>query len=269
MDNSKVTSDILEQLHMPFPGPDIEWRVQRSGFKDGKPWAMVLAYVTSRAIQDRLDSVIGAENWQNRFDSLADGGIICGIGIRIDGDWIWKYDGADKTNIEATKGGLSGAMKRAGVQWGIGRYLYNLPRGFAVFNENGIFRGAIKKSKDDRNPQWLRWNPPSLPSWALPEGSVVQPDPSEDGRQSEPSPNDKTEQNGSDTPAYSMAVKDVLKTMGATLTMARDKEKLISDKEFDDWKTRLFESVNSESACSRVAQQIEELLEQRRGDATG
>ena len=45
----------LEELKNCFPAEDIEWRVQRSG-KTGKGyWAVVLAYVTNRAIQQRLD----------------------------------------------------------------------------------------------------------------------------------------------------------------------------------------------------------------------
>jgi hypothetical protein len=155
----------LNALKIPFPAADIEWRIQQGGMKGDKPWAMVLAYVTNRAIMERLDEVCGPENWMNQFSALPDGGITCGIGIRINNEWIWKWDGADKTNIEATKGGLSGAMKRAGVQWGIGRYLYNLDGGWAVFSENGQH-----KSKIDN--KWFRWDAPQLPAWALP-GKLV------------------------------------------------------------------------------------------------
>ena len=37
-----------------------------------------------------------------------------------------KTDGAENTDYEPVKGGLSDAMKRAASQWGIGRYLYKL-----------------------------------------------------------------------------------------------------------------------------------------------
>ena len=39
--------------------------------------------------------------------------------------WISKSDGADDSNIEGAKGGLSDAFKRAAVKFGIGRYLYH------------------------------------------------------------------------------------------------------------------------------------------------
>ena len=58
-----------------------------------------------------------------------------GISIRINGEWITKYDVSDPTQIEPVKGGFSGAMKRAGAQWGIGRYLYQLQETFAEVSE--------------------------------------------------------------------------------------------------------------------------------------
>jgi len=177
----------LHELAMPFPGADIEWRVQRSGLKNSKPWAMVLAYVDNRAIMDRLDAVCGPENWRNEYASGPGGGILCGLSIKVGGEWVTKWDGADNTQIEAVKGGLSGAMKRAAVQWGIGRYLYNLEEGFANVSEDGRYRGSAKKNPKDNSerPTYFRWNPPALPGWALPNGATqpepakIQPDNSE------------------------------------------------------------------------------------------
>ena len=155
--------NIYEALKQPFPENDIEWRVSRSGMKGDTPWAKVLAYVTSRAIMDRLDDVVGAENWQTKFENIG-GAFLCTISIRIDGEWISKQDGAQETNIEATKGGISGALKRAGVQWGIGRYLYNLEEGWAEL----AARGRYYSPKTQKMPAF-NWNPPRLPNWALPD----------------------------------------------------------------------------------------------------
>ena len=65
------------------------------------------------------------------------------------------------TEIEKVKGGLSNSMKRAGVQWGIGRYLYKLPTTFAKFTGDGRFKTRI-----DGSP--YRWNPPALSEEFLP-----------------------------------------------------------------------------------------------------
>ena len=156
----------FDDLKKPFPAEDIEWRLQSCGKKNGKIWGKALAYVTNRAIQNRLDEVVGAANWKNEFQKAPDGGILCGISIKVDGEWVTKWDGAENTQIEAVKGGLSGAMKRAAsTGWGIGRYLYNLDEGWANVKNDGKYSG---KTKDG---DWFNWDPPALPSWALPEGT--------------------------------------------------------------------------------------------------
>ena len=156
----------LSKLKDFFEPNDIEWRLQQCGkTKEGKIWGMALAYVTNRAIMNRLDEVCGPENWKNEFKAAPDGGILCGISIKVNDEWVTKWDGAENTDIEAVKGGLSGAMKRAAVQWGIGRYLYKLEESWINANENGAYRG---KTKDGTT---FKWDAPTLPAWALPKGS--------------------------------------------------------------------------------------------------
>lgn len=160
----------FKALAEPFPASDIEWRLQSADKGDKGIWARCLAYVTNRAIQNRLDEVCGPENWKNEFQKGPDGGILCGLSIKCDGEWITKWDGAENTDIEGVKGGLSGSMKRAAVMFGIGRYLYNLEEGWAKVSENGKFKGKTKGGV------WFKWDPPSLPAWALPKGTQEQPD---------------------------------------------------------------------------------------------
>jgi hypothetical protein len=170
-----TSDDIQKKLLEPFDPFDIEWRVQRSGVTNGKRWAMVLAYVTNRAIMERLDEVFGVGGWQNEYIQLADGGFICGIKAKFDDEWVVKYDGASKTDIEATKGGLSSAMKRAGVQWGIGRYLYRLDTTFVTLldkdqkHQTGDYLTAlVKVNKEDKYPAKFFYERPNLPKFALP-----------------------------------------------------------------------------------------------------
>lgn len=163
-----TTEDIAKQLAEPFDPFDIEWRIQQAGETNGKKWALVLAYVTNRAIMERLDSVFGIDGWQNEYQPMADGGIICGLKCFVGGQWIVKYDGADKTNIEATKGGLSNAMKRAGVQWGIGRYLYRLETTFVtLISKDQKGQGDYISAVVDHNKVFFER--PKLPKFALPE----------------------------------------------------------------------------------------------------
>lgn len=174
---SSEEDNILKKLAAPFPASDIEWRVGQAGDKrGGGVWAKVLAYVTNRAIMQRLDDTVGPSRWKNEFKSAPEGdGVLCGISIFVNEQltWVTKWDGASNTDIEAIKGGLSNAMKRAAVQWGVGRYLYDLESGWANILPDGEKGYGKNKTKDGT---WFDWNPPDLPSWALPEvGKKEQP----------------------------------------------------------------------------------------------
>jgi hypothetical protein len=161
----------LKKLAEPFSSDDVEWRVGRVWKYRGLN-ATVLAYVTNRAIQQRLDEVIGPLSWRNEFKEWHGKAQLCGISIYDEEkqEWVTKWDGAEDTNFEATKGGLSDAMKRAGYQWGIGRYLYDLPEMKADVSEEekpGYKYGKSKLHDGTEIKYW--WQPPELPQWALPQ----------------------------------------------------------------------------------------------------
>ena len=133
-------------LEYPFPVEDIEFRVLRTN--KAKTEGYIAAYVDSRAIQRRLDEVVGWENWQNDFDvtqttitqsttgqnasaqnKTSDAPtFVCRLSIYSEerGEWLTKSNGAGNTDIEPVKGGLSNAFKRAASMFGIGRYLYDM-----------------------------------------------------------------------------------------------------------------------------------------------
>jgi hypothetical protein len=116
----------IRRLREPFSSQEIEWKIQVTS--QDKTRGMVVAYIDSRAIQNRLDEVVGAFNWKNTFSPWQNNSQICGLSIYDSerGDWVTKYDGAENTDIEPVKGGLSDSFKRAACVWGIGRYLYEL-----------------------------------------------------------------------------------------------------------------------------------------------
>jgi len=155
----------IQQLKMPFPKTEVKWRVGRSGVSNGRPWVMALAYIDSRAVQERLDEVVGPFKWQDKYSFGKQGEIVCSLGIKVEDEWVWKSDGAGQTNFEAEKGGLSDAFKRSAVKWGIGRYLYNLTESFADVSRDK--KKGYKYIKIDGNNYY--WKPPELPSWALPD----------------------------------------------------------------------------------------------------
>lgn len=114
---------VYEGLSAEFPRDAISWRAQ-SVTQDGTK-AMALAYIDARDVMDRLDSIVGFENWQDRYE-FHGSRTVCYLSIRIDGEWVTKADGAGDSDVEAEKGAISDALKRAAVKWGVGRYLYHL-----------------------------------------------------------------------------------------------------------------------------------------------
>jgi len=171
----------LNQLKEPFKENEIEWRIGSAGISNGRIWANVLAYVTNRAIMDRLDSVCGPENWKNEFIEWKGVNQLCGISIKINNEWVAKWDGAGDSEIESVKGGLSDAMKRAAVQWGIGRYLYELPvtnaKCYEVGSKKGDNKGSFRDKKNNNQLVFFEWDTPKLPSEFLPASQkpVIKP----------------------------------------------------------------------------------------------
>lgn len=97
------------------------WRVQSTNQYS----STLVAYIDSRDVQDRLDEVCGTENWSCDY-KVAGTQMIAEIGIKCDGEWVFKHDGGSESQVEKEKGLLSDSFKRAAIMWGIGRFLYNL-----------------------------------------------------------------------------------------------------------------------------------------------
>ena len=170
-------ADVLKELKKPFDPKDVEWRIQKKS-KDGTK-GMAMAYIDARAIANRLDEVAARnmiDGWSVDYRPIDMGtvkrqrrgfdteepikGFICAITLYTGGEKYTREDGANLTDFEAFKGGLSGAFKRAASAWGIGRYLYDLPVTWAPIDNWG---NVVRK--------------PNLPLWALPEGYVQPQEP--------------------------------------------------------------------------------------------
>ena len=147
----KTPQEIQDALAKPFAPEDLEWRLQT--LLEGDK-GIAVPYVTNRAIQSRLDSVVGMDHWSNEYQPWHKGekreSQICGISIYFEErGWITKWDGAEDSDIESVKGGLSDSMKRAAVQWGIGRCLYGMDVVFVGTEKRGKTT-YIKKSERPR-----------------------------------------------------------------------------------------------------------------------
>lgn len=151
----------LADLRAPFDPAKISWRVG-STTRD-KTKGMALAYIDSRDVMERLDAVCGVENWECRYPHAA-AKTVCEIAIFIKDRWVVKADGAGDSDVEAEKGALSDAFKRAAVKWGIGRYLYDLDSPWVELDtseKNGqVFVKGIKASEYPKLRALLAGNAP-------------------------------------------------------------------------------------------------------------
>ena len=168
------TEEMINKLRAPFAADRIEWRIGSCGEKsDGSVWARCLAYIDNRAAMERLDEVYGMD-WSHEEKFMQIGGqAVCTVTITIN---TTSRNGDERVfnsrsvsgscsveangDIDPFKSAASGAMKRAVVNLGIGRYLYDLPEAWAVIDPKGKYDGKTK------NQTRFRWNPPQLPAWA-------------------------------------------------------------------------------------------------------
>ncbi len=152
---------LLAALHAPFDPREIKFR---AGATNGAR-ALALAYIDARLVQDRLDAVMGVVGWQDEYECLPDGSVVCRLKLRINGEWITKVDvggeSEQKDGGDRRKAAFSDALKRAAVKFGIGRYLYSLP---AVWVDYDPQRKQLKAA-------------PTLPPWALPGKTAASPAP--------------------------------------------------------------------------------------------
>jgi hypothetical protein len=119
---------LTQALSVPFERKYVKFR---PGATSGNR-ALAIPYVDARVIQDRLDEVLGAVNWQDEYEFLPDGSVLCRLRLRLGGEWITKMDvgGPSEQPDEGDrrKAAVSDALKRAAVKFGVGRYLYRLPQ---------------------------------------------------------------------------------------------------------------------------------------------
>ncbi|ERT68304.1 hypothetical protein HMPREF0202_01692 [Cetobacterium somerae ATCC BAA-474] len=146
-----ITMSLKEKLEKPFSEDELEFRVGATN--SDKTKGLALAYIQARAIQNRLDEVVGIENWKVSYKEI-NGGFIAKLELKINNEWIAKEDGSGVTDYEAIKGGISCAFKRVASVWGIGRYLYEVEGQWLPIEQRGksyIFKETPKLNKQQKD----------------------------------------------------------------------------------------------------------------------
>lgn len=153
--------EIQQALSAPFAPDKIGWKAQ--SVKNNR--ALAVAYCDARDVMDRLDAVLGVENWEDSYDIAADGSVVCQLRVKIGESWVVKSDVGSQSEQpdsgDRLKAAFSDALKRAAVKFGIGRYLYSLPAVWCDYD-------PVKKQLVGT---------PQLPAWALPGKSAPMPKP--------------------------------------------------------------------------------------------
>jgi hypothetical protein len=162
------------------------------------------SYITARTVQNRLDAVAGPENWNADYRPWGNG-MRCDLTIVLpDGSSITKWDVGGFSSMQDDgdneKAGLSDALKRAAVLFGIGRELYgddstvpHLPDitariGIPQSEENGFRRCSQARREEYReaaaDPGWASpvvdfgtYVPPVAPSPRVETLSTPRPQP--------------------------------------------------------------------------------------------
>lgn len=151
MSDPLTLSSIRAKLSAPFAIEQVE---VKPGATSDSGRALALAYVDARHYQQRLDDVVGPENWSVEYRPVSDRAMLCRLTIM----------GAVREDVGEEAAGdpnqtTSAAMqsfKRACAAFGLGRYLYtDLPqlwveaekkgRGWVIKDQ----RGAVKQIYDN------------------------------------------------------------------------------------------------------------------------
>ena len=161
----KSPEELRAVLSAPFSSSDIEWRVSATNAEKTK--GLAVPYVTNRAIQNRLDDTVGIDGWYNDFRPWKNGSAqLCGISIFFPqlNQYLTKWDGADDSEFESVKGGLSDSMKRAAVEWSIGRYLYGMTQVWVTIQvtnggkkANARIREEERSRLDQAHDEWVAY----------------------------------------------------------------------------------------------------------------
>ncbi len=85
MDSAEIQSALADY----FDPKVIGWKPQSA--KGNR--ALAVAYIDARDVMDRLDAVVGVGSWQDEYQVLQDGSVMCQLRVKSNGEWVTKADG--------------------------------------------------------------------------------------------------------------------------------------------------------------------------------
>lgn len=146
-------SDLRHRLQAPFSAHLVHWKP--GALSRSKDRALLMAFIDARAVQDRLDAVC-PDDWHFDAQEVPSAKVPTVRGtLTVLGVSRTDFGEGDPTTGagDSFKAACSDALKRCAVHFGIGRYLYDLPKVWVEWDEQ---KRAPKSA-------------PELPAWARPE----------------------------------------------------------------------------------------------------
>ncbi|GAA5501087.1 single-stranded DNA-binding protein DdrA [Deinococcus xinjiangensis] len=123
---SDPLASIQEALQRPFSQREIGWKPQ--AVNRSRTRALLVPYVDARTVQRRLDEIC-PDHWQFKVEALPECPQPAVRGTLTIFDVPREDIGeAFDASTDQLKAAASDAFKRCAVQFGIGRYLYGLPK---------------------------------------------------------------------------------------------------------------------------------------------
>ena len=142
-------SDVQKRLQAPFPAHMVSWKP--AAFNTERTRALMLAHVDARAVQDRLDAIC-PDAWSFEME-VVQGAPTPTVKGRLTVLGVTREDigEAPEGSNSPFKAAASDALKRCAVQFGVGRYLYDLPRQWVDWDNE---RRGPKQGLE--LPEWAR-----------------------------------------------------------------------------------------------------------------
>jgi hypothetical protein len=158
--------NLYKKLRYPFDIKYISWKI--NNYSADKKKALITFHIDARAVQHRLNNVLGVDGWSFNYTELSkDNGVHGSLTLYFP---LEKPDenGCEVRNVvredvgyassseknEWYKDAVSDALKRCAVHFGVGHFLYALPHLWITLDEPG--QKYLTDKHNDYCKEWLQ-----------------------------------------------------------------------------------------------------------------
>lgn len=156
--------DALAALRQPFTPAAVKFKPLTNPHEGRSSAAF---YIDARLVAERLNTVVGPDNWSDDYNLIAEGretpALYYPVVCRLTVFGVTKTDVGQGANTvvdeKAWKSAYSDALKRAAVKFGIGAYLYAIPRLYAPVDvgPNGKAKGFSREGRQYLLEKYRGW----------------------------------------------------------------------------------------------------------------